>query len=154
VNISSAPLATRLGNLLILRSRDRTRALASEGVVLKNIGCSRLKSHATAVFRLTSANAERRRAMSTNVIGWIEGSDPVLKNEVILYTAHYDHDGVGTSGANATKAVINFDMIGRDEAPGGQTNGSIEIATDTTNEVNLAGMKYSPDYRSVLERAN
>lgn len=162
---------------------------------------------------LNSANTERRRANSVNVIGWIEGSDPALKSEVILYTAHFDHDGVGTSGAIyhgaddngsgtagvvelarafrndlqkprrsivfavfaaeergllgsyyyvqhplwplvATKAVINFDMIGRDEAPSDQTNGLIEIAKDTTNELNLVGMKYSPDYRTVVERAN
>ena len=28
-----------------------------------------------------------------NVIGWIEGSDPVLRDEVIVVGAHYDHDG-------------------------------------------------------------
>ncbi|WP_265569803.1 M28 family metallopeptidase [Sphingomicrobium nitratireducens] len=31
---------------------------------------------------------------SHNVIGMIEGSDPVLKNEVVLLTAHLDHLGV------------------------------------------------------------
>ncbi len=31
---------------------------------------------------------------SPNVIGVIPGSDPVLKNEVVLLTAHLDHDGV------------------------------------------------------------
>lgn len=35
------------------------------------------------------------RVMAENVCGWIPGSDPVLKNEVILISAHYDH--VGTS---------------------------------------------------------
>ncbi len=30
-----------------------------------------------------------------NTIGWIEGSDPVLKGEYILFTAHMDHVGVG-----------------------------------------------------------
>lgn len=30
-----------------------------------------------------------------NVIGYVEGSDPVLKNEVIILGAHYDHIGFG-----------------------------------------------------------
>ncbi len=35
---------------------------------------------------------------SPNVIGMIEGSDPVLKNECVIYTAHFDHDGVNDKG--------------------------------------------------------
>jgi Zn-dependent M28 family amino/carboxypeptidase len=30
-----------------------------------------------------------------NVLGWIEGTDPKLKNEFVALTAHYDHVGVG-----------------------------------------------------------
>lgn len=29
-----------------------------------------------------------------NVLGYIEGSDPLLKNEIIIITAHYDHIGI------------------------------------------------------------
>lgn len=35
---------------------------------------------------------------SNNVIGMIEGSDPVLKNECVIYTAHFDHEGVNDNG--------------------------------------------------------
>jgi hypothetical protein len=35
-----------------------------------------------------------RELSSPNVIGVIEGSDPVLKNEVIVYSAHLDHLGI------------------------------------------------------------
>ncbi len=34
-----------------------------------------------------------------NILAWIEGTDPVLKNEYILLSAHYDHVGVGTPDA-------------------------------------------------------
>ncbi len=34
--------------------------------------------------------------MSQNVIGVVEGTDPSLKNEYIIYSAHYDHVGIGT----------------------------------------------------------
>jgi Zn-dependent M28 family amino/carboxypeptidase len=36
------------------------------------------------------------RVASANVLGLIPGSDPVLKDEVIIYTAHHDHLGIGT----------------------------------------------------------
>ncbi|MCG8606522.1 M28 family peptidase [bacterium] len=30
-----------------------------------------------------------------NVVGFLEGSDPQLKSEVVVFTAHYDHVGIG-----------------------------------------------------------
>jgi Zn-dependent M28 family amino/carboxypeptidase len=53
-----------------------------------------------------------------------------------------------------TRAVINFDMIGRNETPSDQTQGLSEIAPDTSNELNLVGAKYSPDFRAAVEHAN
>ncbi|MBC7841535.1 MAG: M20/M25/M40 family metallo-hydrolase, partial [Gemmatimonadaceae bacterium] len=44
-----------------------------------------------------------RRLPGANVLGYLEGSDPALKDEYVLMTAHYDHIGV-------TKAV-NGDSI-------------------------------------------
>ncbi len=35
------------------------------------------------------------RATSANVLGLIPGSDPALADEVVIYTAHHDHLGVG-----------------------------------------------------------
>jgi len=55
---------------------------------------------------------------------------------------------------STTRAQINFDMIGRDEKDSAQTHGLIDIAADTSNEVNIIGTKYSPDYRAEVERAN
>jgi len=40
--------------------------------------------------------SESRRAWSANIVGMIEGSDPKLKEETIMVSAHYDH--VGTDG--------------------------------------------------------
>jgi Peptidase family M28 len=45
-------------------------------------------------------------------------------------------------------------MIGRNETPSAQTEGLIEIAADTSNELNLIGTINSPDYRAVVEREN
>jgi hypothetical protein len=160
------------------------------------------------------SNAESRNAVSYNVVGILEGSDPLLKQESIVISGHFDHDGPaanlgamfpgaddngsGTVGVVAlahafkksgvrlkrslvfavfaaeergllgsyhyaghpvlpiemTRAVINFDMIGRDEAPSTQTQGLIEIAPDTSNELNLVGTYYSPEYTRTVEHAN
>ena len=159
------------------------------------------------------ATSARKRALSYNVAGIVEGSDPRLRNETVLFSGHYDHDGLridggiyhgaddngsGTVGvvalANAfahnpvkpkrtllfavfaaeergllgsyyyaahplrpletTRAQINFDMIGRDEKDSAQTHGLIDIAADTSNEVNIVGTKYSPDYRAAVEKEN
>ena len=54
----------------------------------------------------------------------------------------------------ATRAQINFDMIGRDEAPSPQTDGLIEIPKDTTNRLNLIGALYSPDYDRTVREEN
>jgi hypothetical protein len=164
------------------------------------------------MIELVVKNADYRRAMSANVIGVLEGSDPQLKSEAVVYSGHYDHDGVrdgkmypgaddnasGTVGVvelakaftrngakpkrsivfavfaaeergllgsyyyvahpvfpmNKTAAVINFDMIGRNETPSTQTNGLRQINADTSNELGLIGTIYSPDYRQVVEQQN
>ena len=58
---------------------------------------------------------------SRNVVGRIEGSDPRLKDEFIIYTAHWDHFGIG--------APVNGDKIyhgAQDNASG--SGGLIELA--------------------------
>ncbi len=51
-----------------------------------------------------------------------------------------------------TRAVLNFDMIGRNETESDQTKGLMDIPADTTNRLNLIGAFYSPDYmRTIVE---
>lgn len=62
-----------------------------------------------------------RRLESRNMIARLEGSDPALRNEYIVYTAHWDHLGVG--------AAVNGDTIyngAKDNASG--TAALLEIA--------------------------
>ncbi len=37
---------------------------------------------------------------SQNVVGYVKGTDPKLKNEYIIYSAHYDHVGIGKAVEN------------------------------------------------------
>lgn len=160
-------------------------------------------------------NVSAHPGTTYNVAGLLEGSDPQLKAETIIFSGHHDHDGIsgeqiwhgaddngsGTVGvvelahayaANAahgerpkrsllfvvfaaeergllgsffmaanplrpletTRAVINFDMIGRNETESDQTKGLIEIPADTTNRLNLIGASYSPDYNRTVVAEN
>ncbi|MDC8005521.1 M28 family peptidase [Aureisphaera galaxeae] len=44
---------------------------------------------------LSMSAQKKEKVISQNVVGVIEGTDPKLKNEYIIYSAHYDHVGVG-----------------------------------------------------------
>jgi hypothetical protein len=39
-------------------------------------------------------NSQEEKLTSSNVLAYIEGSDPILSKEVVIITAHYDHIGV------------------------------------------------------------
>ena len=55
---------------------------------------------------------------------------------------------------DTTRAMINFDMIGRDEKPSAQTDGLIDVPADTSNRLNLIGAAYSPDYKRTVAKQN
>lgn len=44
------------------------------------------------------AKTKTENYKSKNVIGIVEGSDPVLKNECVVFMAHYDHLGIDENG--------------------------------------------------------
>ncbi|MCS7209261.1 MAG: M20/M25/M40 family metallo-hydrolase, partial [Fimbriimonadales bacterium] len=48
-----------------------------------------------------AASIEPNRGVARNVIGFIQGSDPQLRDEVIVIGAHYDHLGYGEVGSLA-----------------------------------------------------
>lgn len=58
---------------------------------------------------------------SRNVAGLLEGSDPTLKNEYVIYTSHWDHFGIG--------APINGDKI---------YNGALDNASGVGGLIELA----------------
>ena len=44
---------------------------------------------------LSIEGVDNKKIKSKNVVGYLEGSDPQLKNEFVIYSAHYDHVGIG-----------------------------------------------------------
>lgn len=62
-----------------------------------------------------NAIPESDRRLSYNVIGVIRGSDPAMRDEIVLIGAHYDHEGIG--------APVNGDSVynGADDDASGVT---------------------------------
>ncbi|HWZ97322.1 MAG TPA: M28 family peptidase [Candidatus Dormibacteraeota bacterium] len=95
--------------------------------------------------------SELRPFVSRNVIAKLEGSDAKLKDEAILYTAHYDHFGIDPSlkgdqiynGAvdNATGSGILLELA-RVWAKSPAPKRSILFATVTAEEQGLLGSEY------------
>jgi hypothetical protein len=73
----------------------------------------------------------RRNAPAYNVVGILEGSDPVLKNEVIVIGAHYDH--LGRGGEGSLSEIEGEVHHGADDNASG-VGGMLELARIFTKE--------------------
>ena len=69
----------------------------------------------------------RREVPAYNVVGLLEGSDPVLKNEHIVIGAHYDHLGRGGEGSGSLTPNSGDIHHGADDNASG-TAGLLELA--------------------------
>jgi Zn-dependent M28 family amino/carboxypeptidase len=94
-----------------------------------------------------------RKIVTRNVIGIIEGSDPKLKDEAVLFTAHWDHLGVSKSslgtddihnGAldNATGCGILLEMARYSSSRKPRPKRSAVFLATTAEENGLLGAYY------------
>jgi aminopeptidase YwaD len=109
----------------------------------KNIN-NKLKpiSFKTGILVKGSAELIPVKAKTYNVVGYIEGSDPVKKHQWIIVGAHYDHIGMGGPGSSSRKPDTVAVHYGADDNASGVAS-LIEIA----EKIQLA--KKSPE-RSFL----
>jgi Zn-dependent M28 family amino/carboxypeptidase len=74
-------------------------ALASRGLKLDSLtrAAARrdFKPVATGLQAAMTVTSTVRRVQSENVVGRLSGTDPGLRSEVVIFTAHYDHKGIG-----------------------------------------------------------
>src|SRR6185436_456466 len=74
--------------------------LAGSGKTLADLGKQSEAAGGAAVVAVNGLQIELKTAVERhivpdrNVLGLVEGSDPKLKDEWVLVTAHFDHDGV------------------------------------------------------------
>lgn len=78
-----------------------------------------------ASLRVEKGVDKKPKVTTWNVVGYIEGSDPVLKNEFIVLGAHYDHLGLGGPSSKSEKK--NSIHYGADDNASG-TSALLEIA--------------------------
>ncbi len=72
-------------------------------------------------------NIQNTTVRDQNVVGLVEGNDPLLKNEYIVIGAHYDHLGMGGWGSGSRMPDTSAAHNGADDNGSG-TVGIIEIA--------------------------
>jgi len=92
------------------------------------------------------------RIISNNVVGMSEGSDPALKSEAVIFTAHWDHLGVGRAvlgdaiynGAadNATGCALVLELARAWSALSPKPKRSAIFLAVTAEEKGLLGSKY------------
>lgn len=75
---------------------------------------------------MVSTGVDEITKTADNIGGYIEGNDPILKNEYIVIGAHYDHLGWGETGSLYTGDVPQIHNGADDNASG--TAGVLELA--------------------------
>ncbi len=96
--------------------------------------------------------SEIRQIQSSNVIAKVEGSDPQLKSEAVIFTAHWDHLGIGPAvngdsiynGAvdNATGCAMIIEMARAWAALEHKPKRSAVFMAVTAEEAGLRGSEY------------
>ena len=95
------------------------------------------------------------RVRSANVIAVLEGSDPALKNEVVMLSAHLDHLGILTSGSdriangamdNASGVATMLEAARAFIETGKRPKRSIAFVALTGEEKGLFGSEYLAKY--------
>jgi hypothetical protein len=74
-----------------------------------------------------TADVEKVSTTTANVIGFLPGSDPVLKDQVVVLGAHFDHLGLGGEGSGSLQPDTVAIHHGADDNASG-TAGLLELA--------------------------
>lgn len=100
---------------------------------------------------------------SPNVVGMLEGSDPTLKSEYLVYTAHLDHVGIGEpengdniyNGAldNASGSAILLELARVFQRINPAPRRSILFVAVTGEEAGLLGSDYFAHYPTIAKQS-
>jgi len=137
--------AATLHRLFAGAATDTTRALAA-------LRAGRLASVALLPHLVATQRSRYQDVESYNVVGKIAGSDPQLRDEYVVHTAHLDHLGVGAAvegdsiynGAhdNATGVASLLEIAGVYSRLKETPRRSVLIAMVTGEEMGLLGSAY------------
>jgi hypothetical protein len=128
--------------------------LGGKGKLKKQLTKIAQKQHSNSYFieelRINvSANRKTEHIQAKNVIGIVEGSDTVLKNECVVFMAHYDHLGIDATGDvfngaddNGSGTVVLLEVAEAFMSIKEKPKRSIVFLWVTAEEVGLLGSKY------------
>ncbi|HEY4676067.1 MAG TPA: M28 family peptidase [Candidatus Angelobacter sp.] len=131
--------------------------LSACGMDLKSVYDTKQNMHAKKLdisAKMTVAQ-QLTRATTQNVAGILEGSDPVLKREYVVFSAHYDHLKTGPGGeiypgadddGSGTTSVLTIAHAMSLERP----KRSVLIMFHAGEELGLLGSEYNTDYAPVV----
>ena len=92
-----------------------------------------------------------RKLIGNNVLGYIEGSDEQLKEELVVVTAHYDHlgkqgnsiyNGADDNGSGTTTVIEVAEAFAEAKKQGKGAKRSVLVMLVTGEEKGLLGSKY------------
>ncbi|MDX8338456.1 M20/M25/M40 family metallo-hydrolase [Draconibacterium sp. IB214405] len=131
------------------------KMLEASGKTLAGLQKEILESESPKSFSVNDLTAEVKLIKSNetvegkNVVAVIEGSDPVLKNECIVFTSHYDHLGIDGEGGiyngaddNGTGTVAMLEIAEAFQSMKRKPKRSIVFAWVTGEEKGLLGSDY------------
>lgn len=115
------------------------------------------KPASTAIKARLRVNISRKAEplQASNVLGYLEGSDPELKEELIVLTAHHDHEGIkdgeiyngaDDDGSGVTAILEVAEAFAKAAEAGKGPRRSILFMTVTAEEKGLLGSRYYSDH--------
>jgi hypothetical protein len=154
----ATPTRSTPGMILIHRS-VADQLLASSGKNLKDLQLEIDRDLKPQSFLLDGTRVKIELHMESkdlevyNVFGMIEGSDPVLKDEMVIYLAHYDHVGTDGRGGvfngaddNASGTVALIEIAEAFKTENEMPGRSIGILWVSAEEIGLFGSQYFAEH--------
>jgi hypothetical protein len=111
--------------LLQVRTRSLGRLLDGSGLDVQQLAARSgegLRMHDTDIHVTLIQRTGEEEVTAPNVVAVLDGSDPVLRDEYVVYSAHMDHVGIGTPDADGDSIFNGAD----DDASG--TSAVLEVA--------------------------
>jgi hypothetical protein len=155
----NAFIYNQIPKLIIIHRNVAEKILEGTGMDLKTLQNSidnSLEPHSFPISGKTinvHLKINKKEMTVRNVFGVVEGSDPKLKNEYLIYMAHFDHLGTNQTGEvyngaddNASGSTALLELAEAFTSEKNKTKRSIGFLWVSGEEIGLFGSKYYSDH--------